>query len=106
MALIRNFTNPYLLTDYTQEINLIPNTWGLTNELGIFREESVAANNVTFEQRLGTIGIIGDRVRGDKNIASKQDTRRAVSFSLTHTPLVDYITPQDIAGILSDYSGK
>ena len=41
MAIIRSFTAPFEMTDLTEELLLIPNTYGLVNQLGIFRDESV-----------------------------------------------------------------
>ena len=38
MATIRSFTAPFEMTDLTEELLLIPNTYGLVNQLGIFRE--------------------------------------------------------------------
>ena len=42
MTIARSFTNGFQLTDVSESILLIPNTWGLINELGIFSEQSVS----------------------------------------------------------------
>ncbi len=98
MSNVRSFANPFEIVDRTNDINLIPNTWGLINELGIFSEESVAQNTITFESTAGTLALIPDQIRGARNNVNKDDNRIIKAFSLTHHPLDDYITPQDVAG--------
>ena len=98
MSNVRSFANPFEIVDRTNDINLIPNTWGLINELGIFVEESVAQNTITFESTAGTLALIPDQIRGARNNVNKDDNRIIKAFSLTHHPLDDYITPQDIQG--------
>lgn len=99
MAITRNFENVFQLTDYTPEIQLIPNQWGLINELGIFSSESIAQHSVTVESRDGTLGLITDQVRGARNNVNKDDTRKLFSFAVPHFPLDDYVSPQDIQGV-------
>ena len=94
----RSFENAFQLVDYTEELNLIPNIWGLTNELGIFREESVSQNSVTIEQSEGTLSLIGDTVRGTRNLVNKDDTRKLFSYAIPHFGLDDYVSPSDVQG--------
>lgn len=95
---IRAFDKPFELVDYTEELVSIPNTWGLINELGIFGKESVSQHSITVESRAGTLGLITDKVRGERNNVSKDDTRVLRAFSIPHFPLDDYVTPQDVQG--------
>lgn len=94
----RSFLKPFELTDLTQELMLIPNSWGLINELGIFSTESVSQHTVTVEAIEGTLGLITDQVRGARNLVNKDDTRKMYAFAMSHHPLDDYITPQDVQG--------
>ena len=98
MTIARSFTNQFEVTDLTQELNLIPNTWGLVNRLGIFGSESVAQNSITLEMSEGTISIVGDKARGERNNVNRDDNRKLFAFALTHHPLDDFISPTDIAG--------
>jgi len=98
MATIRSFENAFEMTDYTEELLLIPNTWGLINEMGIFQPESVAQHSVTVEAIEGTLGLIRDQVRGARNNVNKDDTRKLFSFAVPHFPLDDAISPSDIQG--------
>ena len=98
MAQTRSFEKPFELVDYTEELLLIPNQWGLINELGIFASEPVAQHSVTVEAIEGTLGLISDKTRGERNTVNKDDNRKLYSFAVPHFPLDDYISPQDIQG--------
>ena len=98
MAITRSFENAFALTDYTQELLLVPNTWGLINELGIFNSEPVSQNTVTIEASEGTLGLLTDQFRGARNLANKNDTRKLYSFAIPHFPQDDQVSPADIQG--------
>ncbi len=94
----RSFEKPFELVDYTQELLLVPNSWGLLNELGIFSEEGVSQHSVTVESSEGTLGLVTDKVRGERNNVNKGDTRSLRSFPIPHFPLDDAVKPEDIQG--------
>lgn len=96
--IVRSYDKPFEVVDLTEELNLIPNTWGLINELGIFSPEPVTQHTVLVESSNGTLSVIPDRVRGDKNTVNKEDTRSIYSFPIPHFPLDDQLTPQDLQG--------
>lgn len=98
MSIIRSFDKPFEVVDLTEELNLIPNTWGLINELGIFSSEGVSQHSITVESMAGTLAVITDKVRGDRNNVNRDDTRALRSFAIPHFPLDDYVTPQDVQG--------
>jgi len=95
---VRSFEKPFELVDYTQELLLVPNKWGLINELGIFSNESVAQHSVTVESSQGTLGLVTDQVRGARNTVNSDDTRALRSFPIPHFPLDDAIKPEDVQG--------
>ena len=98
MATIRSFDKPFEVTDLTEELNLIPNTWGLINELGIFNAEGVSQHTVTVESTSGTLSVIPDSVRGNRNTVNKNDTRSIYAFGVPHFPLDDAVSPADLQG--------
>ena len=99
MTIARSFTNGFQLTDYSEPLLLIPNAWGLINELGIFSPESISQNTVTIESTTGTLGLITDRFRGDRNNVSRDENRIIRAMPLGHFPLDDSIKPEDIQGV-------
>jgi hypothetical protein len=98
MATIRSFDKPFEVVDLTEELSLIPNTWGLINELGIFRNESIAQHTINVESTSNTLSVIPDAYRGNRNTVNKDDTRAIRAFSVPHFPLDDGISPQDLVG--------
>lgn len=94
----RSFTKPFELVDYTETINMIPNTWGLINELGIFQSEPVSQHSLTVEKIDSTLGILVDKVRGERNTVNRDDNRGLFAFAVPHFPQDDYVTPQDVQG--------
>ena len=98
MALTRSYTNAFEVVDYTQELQLIPNSWTLLNDSGLFSEEFLTTNTVTFEEQSMTLGLIGDQYRGAKPQANKDDNRKIRTYPIAHWPVVDAVKPEDIQG--------
>lgn len=98
MATIRSFDKPFELVDYTEELLIIPNTWGLLNNMGVFESEGVAQHTITVEKIEQSLALITDRVRGERNNMNKDYQRELHSFAIPHFPLDDYIKPEDVQG--------
>ena len=98
MAIIRSYTNAFEVTDFTQELQIIPNSWTILNDSGLFSEEFLSTNTVTFEEQASTLGLIGDQYRGAKPQANKDDNRKIRSYPIAHFPIVDAVKPEDIQG--------
>lgn len=98
MATIRSYTNAFEINDLTQELQLIPNSWTLLNDSGLFSEEFLSTNTVTFEEQAQTLGLIGDQFRGAKPQANKDDNRKIRSYPVAHWPITDAVKPEDIQG--------
>lgn len=97
--LVRSFSNSFQVSDWTEELNVVPNQWGTIGQLGIFQEESVASSVVLFEEVIKDGNVIVDRVRGDRGNQNKDGTRKIHSFSVPHFPLDDAIYPKDLANV-------
>ena len=96
--IVRSFANGFELQDWTQEVNVIPNTWGTIGQLGIFDVEPVAEHTVVFEEIIKNGALIVDRVRGDRGSVGKDAVRKLHSFAVPHFPYDDYISPSDLQG--------
>lgn len=96
--IVRSFGNGFEVTDWTEEVNTIPNQWGTIGQLGIFTTEPVAEHSVTFEEITKDGALIVDRVRGDRQTVGKDASRKIHSFVVPHFPYGDSISPQDIQG--------
>ena len=98
MTTSRSFSNQFEVTDYTQELNLIPNTWGLINELGIFSEEGTTQNTVTLESKAGTVAVVNDQKRGTRAQVGKDDVSTIRAFATTHHPYDDALFASELQG--------
>ncbi len=98
MAVIRSYINGFEFSDLTDNLMLIPNVWGLSQQLGIFDTEGVTTNNVTLEVLTKSYGLLEDRIRGQRAMLNSDDGRQLHSFVVPHFPGDDYITPQDLIG--------
>lgn len=98
MPITRSFDKPFELTDYTEALLLIPNTWGLINQLGIFDEEGITQHNITIEKSEKTLSILPDQFRGARHVVNQDDTRQLLSFPIPHYNQQDSISPSDVQG--------
>jgi hypothetical protein len=94
--LIRSPLNNFEVVDLTAAVRNIPIQYGTFNQLGIFSEEGVASDTVMFEETTVDGALLVDRVRGDKNVVSKEGSRKLHTFAVPHFPLDDYISPKDL----------
>ncbi len=48
--IVRDFGNGYNVVDWTEEVNTIPNQWGLIGQLGIFSTEKLELHVAVIEE--------------------------------------------------------
>lgn len=99
MALIQSTSNAFQLVDRTDDLILIPQNPTLMNESGMWQEEFLSTNVVTFEEQNGSLSIVKDAVPGSKPQTMSNVVRKLHSYTMSHHPLVDALYPKDIAGI-------
>lgn len=105
MSIVRSFSNGFEVIDWTQEVNIIPNTWGTIGQMGIFTEIPVTQHVVSFTEIDWTTGVVLDRVRGERANQNAGSSRKIHTFSVPHFPLDDGIEPADLQGF-SAYSAE
>lgn len=99
MPITRSYSNAFEVVDYTQDLQIVPNSWTLLNDAGLFSEEMLTTRTVTFEESNMTLGLVGDQVWGAKPSANKDDVRKIRSYPVAHFPDVDALLPSDINGV-------
>ena len=50
MTVARDFANNNKLTDYTDQVLLIPNEYGMINRMGLFTSKGITQNSTTFDR--------------------------------------------------------
>lgn len=98
MSIIRAFGNNFQVTDWTEELLVVPNQYGMIQQMGLFDVEGIATHTVNFEMINQSIGLIGDKVRGERNNVGKDYTRLIKAYPVPHFPYDDAIKPEDIQG--------
>jgi hypothetical protein len=99
MPITRSYTNAFSVIDYTQELALVPTKWSLLNDIGLFSNESLTTNTVTFEEQNQTLALVTDQYRGAKPRANSDDVRKLHAYPIAHYPVVDALKPEDLQGV-------
>lgn len=95
----RSFSNNFEVEDWTLELKMVPNIRTPLSDYGIFKEESISQTVASFEQTLGTVGLISDSFRGAQVYANKDESRIIHSYVVPYFKQVDYLTAEDIQGV-------
>lgn len=92
MAQVQN----YEYNDFTEELLLIPNEWGLLNGLGVFGEDSVSQSVLQFDETSQTLTLIEDQRRGTRKQVNRDNYSKLHTVGIPHFPFDDVIRPQDV----------
>ena len=98
MPITRSYQSGFDVTDYTDNLLLVPNVWGLSQQLGIFQSEGITTDTASVEVISKSYGLLEDRTRGQRSMLGKDYTRKVHAFSVPHFPGDDAIYPKDLAG--------
>ena len=98
MPITRSYVSAYDVIDRTSDLLLVPNVWGLTQQLGIFATEGITTDVASMEVISKSYGLIEDRARGQRASVNKDYSRLIKTFAVPHFPGDDAIYPKDVAG--------
>jgi len=90
----------------TSAINKVPNTFGLLNQLGIFKPVPVDTTMVGIEISEGVINLVPSSERGAPGTPNKRGSRNMRYFKLPHFALEDNVTADDVQNIRAFGSGS
>lgn len=91
---------PYTATDLTEEVNVIPNLYGLVNELNLFPSEGSISRIVEMRYVDGVLRVLPAKERGTAPTPMLPRTGQSIFVEVPHFPAMDIITPEDIQDIL------
>ncbi|MDQ0314845.1 major capsid protein [Amorphus orientalis] len=97
---------PYTDVELTEEVNRIPNTYGLLNELGLAPNEPKGSIYVRIEYRDGQIYVLAAAERGGPAEVGPGDTENGIILQIPHFPHLDKISVDDIDGVLEVVNGE
>lgn len=102
MATTRDFQNNNRITEWTDELLIVPNMWGLVNQLGMFETKGIAQNSYSFDEVIKSQVLLVDTPRGERATYGKQEDRKTHAIPLPHFTYDDGIGPEDLQGVRRD----
>jgi len=100
MPMINPFTTDgFSLVALTDAINVIPNMYGKTNELGLFTEKGVRTRTVIVDEKDGVLNLLPTRPVGAPGTEAIKGRRKVRSFVIPHIPHEDGILPEETQGL-------
>lgn len=91
-----DFNFQYTSTDLTEQVNRIPNSYGLLQAMGLFSSEGLASVYVEVSIEDGILRVLSAQERGGPGIEAKREKGKSIIFKIPHFPQMDLITPADI----------
>lgn len=87
------------LVSLTNSINLIPNTYGRLNELGLFPVTGIFSDVVVIEMQNHVLRLLPSKPKGGPGTHSAHGKRKALTLKVPHIPLEDVILPEAYANV-------
>lgn len=106
MSVTRNFLNNNRMTDWTNELENVPNQWGFINSLGLFKYKGITQHSFTFDETTKGQVLLVDVPRGERSIYGKQGSRKTHAVAVPHFTYDDAILPEDLQGVRGDGSAE
>ena len=91
---------PYNATQLTEQVNRIPNLYGLLRAMGLFSEEGAISTVIEIRYEDGILSVLPAKERGAPAKPADRETGKTLFFPVPHFPHSDLIKPADIQGIL------
>jgi len=92
--------NAFDTTALTDAINVVPNSYGRLNELGLFTFRGVTKTSVAVEFQEGVLHLLQTAQRGSPDATQGTRGRRHLkSFTIPHIPHEDVVLPEDVQGV-------
>ena len=91
-------TDGFSLAELVEGINVIPNQFGMINDMGLFSAEGVTQTSVIVDYDKLSLNLLASKARGAPGDANKTGGRLSKNFSIPHYPLDDRISPEDLQG--------
>lgn len=95
-----DFNFVYTATDLTEQINRIPNNYGLIRALELFSSEGTVSTIVEVRIEDGVLRVLPAKERGAPGTPAGRETGKSIFFQVPHFPHMDLITPKDIQDFL------
>lgn len=92
-------TFPYTATDLTDQVNRVPNLYGLLNEIDLFPTEGSISTIVEMRYEDGVLRVLPAKERGAPATPLAERTGKTIFLEVPHFPSMDLITPKDLQNL-------
>lgn len=100
MPMINPFnSNAFNMMALTSAINILPNLYGLTDQLGILPPKPTRLRTVAFEEYMGILQLLPTMPTGSPGSVGKRGKRTVRTFSIPHIPHDDVVRPEEVQGL-------
>lgn len=86
--------------ELTGAINVVPNTYGRMNELGVFRSEPVPSTTVAVQMVNGVLNLLPTRERGGPPSYGMPEKRNMRAFVIPHIPHEDFVLAGEVQNLI------
>ncbi|WP_223478743.1 major capsid protein [Oricola indica] len=97
---------PYTNVDLTQEVNRLPNEFGLLNALNVAPSEPKNSQYVRIALKDGVIYVLSAEPRGAPGQIGEDGTETGVILQIPHFPHLEAIRAGDVDGLLEVVNGQ
>lgn len=101
IVLTRNADGSVGVVDRTDSLQVIPNTVGITNALGLFQNDPRSQKNVEITRTTRRNSLLEDRNWDERNQTIAGREADSLLLKIPHFPADDAISPNDIDGVVA-----
>jgi hypothetical protein len=91
----------YSVAELSAAINVLPNNYGLLNEMGLFPDRPVTTRTILIEEQNGILALLPSAAPGSPATKGKVGKRKVRSFVVPHIPHGDTVLPSEVNGVRS-----
>jgi hypothetical protein len=91
-----DFVFPYTSSDLTEQVNVIPNTFGMINALNLFPSRPIDSTVVEVDRVNRKLRVLAAQPRGATGSVAAPEKSKKFFIEIPHIPHLDLIKPQDV----------
>jgi len=92
-------TPAFNMTALTAAINILPNTYGKVEQIGLMPAKPVRFRQIAVEEKNGVLNLLPTMPVGSPGTEGKRGKRKLRSFAVPHIPHDDVVLPEEVQGI-------
>lgn len=91
--------NAFTQTEIAAAINIVPNTYGRLNQLGLMPVRGVMTRDIAIEESNGSLALIPTEAIGGAGTVGQQGKRRVRTFRVPRLIQEEHVNPAEVDGI-------